>query len=315
MTRIVTCGELEYSREFVSRVEIALQVTDTGCRLFPVGASFTQGIVSNIPIGGSISLEGFLVPILLLVVIIVMVVIVIVVVTVILVVIVAVKVVIVIVGVVVVVGDAFSILKLSFVIIGFLCRIVFYYLLHQSLGYGNSFFQGVSLGPGFLLGLSAFAMAVACASRTAATSFVISCQMAASVIAGVADADSSGDIVNLIGDEDPTDEDGDTEVSVSLGEISLEGKKSWDSNISDSYNTGDGGKTAGIAIITWGGEIALYACMASIYRSSCKDEKISMSKRYLVKSFEELGELFLGSLRILFEQRIAVKGYRGGSGK
>nr|GEY46174.1 retrotransposon protein, putative, unclassified [Tanacetum cinerariifolium] len=36
---------------------------------------------------------------------------------------------------------------------------------------------------------------------------------------------SSGDIVDLIGDEDPTDEDGDTEVSVSLGEISSERKK------------------------------------------------------------------------------------------
>nr|GFA15555.1 hypothetical protein [Tanacetum cinerariifolium] len=61
---------------------------------------------------------------------------------------------------------------------------------------------------------------------------------------------SSGDIVNLISDEDPTDEDGDTEVSVSLGEISLEGKKSWESDIGDSDNTGDGGKTAGRAILT-----------------------------------------------------------------
>nr|GFC74918.1 hypothetical protein [Tanacetum cinerariifolium] len=111
------------------------------------GASFTQGIVSSIPIGGSICLEGFLLPILLLVVIIVTVVIVavilivIVVVTVILVVIVVVKMVIAVIGVVVVVGDVSSILKLSFVIIGFLCRIVFYYLIHQSMGYGNSFFQ------------------------------------------------------------------------------------------------------------------------------------------------------------------------------
>nr|GEZ79820.1 hypothetical protein [Tanacetum cinerariifolium] len=42
---------------------------------------------------------------------------------------------------------------------------------------------------------------------------------------------SSGDIVDLIGDEDPTDKDGDTEVLVSLGEISSEGKKSWESDI------------------------------------------------------------------------------------
>nr|GEZ53473.1 hypothetical protein [Tanacetum cinerariifolium] len=40
------------------------------------GASFTQGIVSSIPIGGSISTEGFVLPILMLVVIIVTVVIV-----------------------------------------------------------------------------------------------------------------------------------------------------------------------------------------------------------------------------------------------
>nr|GFB02050.1 hypothetical protein [Tanacetum cinerariifolium] len=61
---------------------------------------------------------------------------------------------------------------------------------------------------------------------------------------------SSGDIVDLIGDEDPTDEDGYTEVSMSLGEISLKGKKSWESDIGDSDNTGDGGKTAGRAMIT-----------------------------------------------------------------
>nr|GEY06100.1 hypothetical protein [Tanacetum cinerariifolium] len=36
-----------------------------------------------------------------------------------------------------------------------------------------------------------------------------------------------------------------TGVSVSLGEISLEGNKSWESNIGDSDNTGDGGKIAG----------------------------------------------------------------------
>ncbi|GJR54678.1 hypothetical protein Tco_1405199 [Tanacetum coccineum] len=63
--------------------------------------------------------------------------------------------------------------------------------------------------------------------------------------------------VDLTGDEDPTDEDGDTGVSVSLGvEIFLEGKKSQESNIGDSDNTRDGGKTASRAIITWGGRIA-----------------------------------------------------------
>ncbi|GKB56816.1 hypothetical protein Tco_0913002 [Tanacetum coccineum] len=65
------------------------------------------------------------------------------------------------------------------------------------------------------------------------------------------------DVVDLTGDEDPTDEDGDIGVSVSLGdEIYSEGKKSRESSIGDSDNTGDGGKTAGRAIITWGGGIA-----------------------------------------------------------
>nr|GFA16656.1 hypothetical protein [Tanacetum cinerariifolium] len=82
--------------------------------------------VSTIP-------EGFL-SIMLLVVIIVMVVIV--VVTVILVVVAE------IIGVVVV-GGVSSILKLSFMIISFLHRIIFCYMLHQSLGYGNGFLQGL----------------------------------------------------------------------------------------------------------------------------------------------------------------------------
>nr|GFB43560.1 hypothetical protein [Tanacetum cinerariifolium] len=61
---------------------------------------------------------------------------------------------------------------------------------------------------------------------------------------------------DLTGDEDPSDEDGgtgmgdSTRVSVSLGEISLEGNKSWESNIDDSDNTGDEGKIAGRVITT-----------------------------------------------------------------
>ncbi|GJR28440.1 hypothetical protein Tco_1104672 [Tanacetum coccineum] len=58
------------------------------------------------------------------------------------------------------------------------------------------------------------------------------------------------------------------------------------SNNGDSDNTRDGGKTAGRAIITWGGGMVSYVC---IYGSSCKGGKNSMSKRYLVKSSEELG--------------------------
>ncbi|GJW34139.1 hypothetical protein Tco_0054171 [Tanacetum coccineum] len=68
---------------------------------------------------------------------------------------------------------------------------------------------------------------------------------------------SDDDVVDLTGDEDPTNEDGDIGVSVSLGdEIFSEGKKSQKSSIGDSDNTGDGGKTASRAIITWGGGIA-----------------------------------------------------------
>nr|GEX37651.1 hypothetical protein [Tanacetum cinerariifolium] len=99
---------------------------------------------------------------------------------------------------------------------------------------------------------------------------------------GAGIGDSTGvlvSLVNLTGDEDPFDEDGgagigdSTGVLVSLGEISLEGNKSWESNIGDSDNTGDGGKIAG--------------------------EQTSMSKRYLVKSFEEPGEMFSGKITVV----------------
>ncbi|GKF14598.1 hypothetical protein Tco_0056060, partial [Tanacetum coccineum] len=126
----------------------ALQVTDTSCRLFPVasplflqflGASCIQGTVSSIPIIGSISSEGFLSFILLVVVIIVTVVIIAVILVVVVVVIVGVVIVVMIIGiviavmiieVVVVVGGISSIIKLSFVTIDFLHRIVFCYLIH-----------------------------------------------------------------------------------------------------------------------------------------------------------------------------------------
>ncbi|GJU60531.1 hypothetical protein Tco_1238297, partial [Tanacetum coccineum] len=74
------------------------------------GVPFTQGTVSSIPIGGSISPEGFL-PFILLVVVVIATVVVTVV-------------------VVVAVGGIPFILKLSFMVIGFLYRIVFHYLLY-----------------------------------------------------------------------------------------------------------------------------------------------------------------------------------------
>nr|GEW38071.1 hypothetical protein [Tanacetum cinerariifolium] len=90
-----------------------------------------------------------------------------------------------------------------------------------------------------------------------------------------------------------------TRVSMFLDEISLEGNKSWDSNIGDSDNTGYGGAIAGRPITTWGGRMVSYACMTSIFESSCKDEKTSMSKIYLVKSFEESGEMFPGKIIVM----------------
>ncbi|GJX70458.1 retrovirus-related pol polyprotein from transposon TNT 1-94 [Tanacetum coccineum] len=86
--------------------------------------------------------------------------------------------------------------------------------------------------------------------------------------------------VDLTGDEDPTDEDGDIGVSVSLGvEIFLEGKKSQESNIGDSDNTGDGGKTAGRAIITWGGRIA--SLISESEGTICRDELLILKQAKL----------------------------------
>nr|GEY42624.1 hypothetical protein [Tanacetum cinerariifolium] len=82
---------------------------------------------------------------------------------------------------------------------------------------------------------------------------------------------SGGGVVDLTGDEGPTDEDGDigmgdsTGVLVSLsGEISLGEKKSQESNISISDNIGDGGTTVGGGIVTYGGLMTSYACMTFI---------------------------------------------------
>ncbi|GJW09180.1 putative reverse transcriptase domain-containing protein [Tanacetum coccineum] len=98
-------------------------------------------------------------------------------------------------------------------------------------------------------------------------------------------------VVDLTGDEDPTDEDVDIGLGDSTGvlapsgdEISLGGKKLRESDIG-------GGTIAGKAIITWDGGMTSYAC---IYGSSCKGGNNSMSNRYLVKSSEELGEMFPG---------------------
>nr|GEX18488.1 hypothetical protein [Tanacetum cinerariifolium] len=107
-------------------------------------------------------------------------------------------------------------------------------------------------------------------------------------------------LVDLTGNEDPINEDGDTrvgdsEVSVSLGDICSGGRKSQELSIGD---TEDGGKVVGRAIIVWSRgrgnslSVASYTGMTSIYGSSCKGKKTSVAKRYLIKSPEELGGLF-----------------------
>nr|GEY41773.1 hypothetical protein [Tanacetum cinerariifolium] len=184
-----------------------------------------------------ISPEGFLLPILLLVVIIVTVIFIVVaivgvvIVVTIIGVIIGVVVVVKIIGVVVVIG-VFAIIELSFMIISFLRIIVFYYLLNQSLGYGNSFFQGLRFRSG-----------------------------------------SSG---------------------TGLLPSGRGGKKSRESNSDNTRGTkiskAIGACSGGIG----NSLVASYACMNSIYGSSCKREKTSVAKRYLVKSFEESGEVFLG---------------------
>nr|GEU82973.1 hypothetical protein [Tanacetum cinerariifolium] len=97
--------------------------------------------------------------------------------------------------------------------------------------------------------------------------------------------DLGGDVFDLIGDVDPTDEDGDIGMGDSIGvlasldgEIFSGGKKCWESNIGHSDNTEDGGKIVGGAIGACG-EIG---------------KRDSEAKRSLVKSSQKLEEVFLG---------------------
>nr|GEY33225.1 hypothetical protein [Tanacetum cinerariifolium] len=76
--------------------------------------------------------------------------------------------------------------------------------------------------------------------------------------------DSGGDVLDLIGDIDHADEDGDTGMGDSTGvlasldgEIFSRGKKCQESNICDSDNTRDGGKIVGRAIGACSGGIGL----------------------------------------------------------
>nr|GEZ71219.1 hypothetical protein [Tanacetum cinerariifolium] len=289
------------------------------------GASFTKETISNIPIGGSISPEGFVSYILLLVVIIVTVVIIVVILVVVLVAIVGVVIVVAIIGVVVVVcGGVSPILKISFMIIGLLRKIVFYYLLHQSLGYGNSFFQGWAYA---FHQDKASSVRVPVANVTLFSSAQLLRENTDSDIMEILEfktskyrygdnrmSDSIGGLMFLVtkvgenrmhnGDVSVCRVDGEWVVA-----ILVSGKRKKNvplvlvestvvkSPSENSDNTR--GTTVGEAIGACSGGIgnslvASYVCMASIYGSSCKDEKTSVAKRYLVKSFEESGEVFPG---------------------
>nr|GEU36161.1 reverse transcriptase domain-containing protein [Tanacetum cinerariifolium] len=117
----------------------------------------------------------------------------------------------------------------------------------------------VSLGLVFLLGLSVFAMVAACSSRAAAIPSAISYRMAGA-------ADSSGGVMDLTGDEDHTDKDGDTRMDYSIGvstslggEISSREKKFRESNSDNTEGT-----TVGEAIEACSGGIGLK--LASLIR-------------------------------------------------
>nr|GEU69963.1 hypothetical protein [Tanacetum cinerariifolium] len=268
------------------------------------GTPFTQGMISSIPIVGNISLEGFLFLIMLLVVIIVMVVIVAVILVIVIVAIVRVVIVVTIIGVVVVVMiigvvvviGVFAIIKLLFVIAGFLHIIMLCYLIHQSLGYVNGFFQSLStrtiligqvpfqFSPGDLVSLLysnrfgigiPLGQGILCESSSRKFHFAVLGIVAMrkyrfSSFKPMNETNSSlctievkrlaahkllsgGGVVDLTGDKDPIDKDGDTgvgdsKVSVSSGEISPGGRKSQEPNIDDSDNIGDEGKIVGGAI-------------------------------------------------------------------
>ncbi|GJV11048.1 hypothetical protein Tco_1352589 [Tanacetum coccineum] len=143
---------------------------------------------------GRISPNSFLSSILLVVVIIVTVVIVVVILIVVVVAIVGVVIVVAIFGVVVVVDGwayAFHQDKASLVRVP-VANVTLSssaHLLRENTDSFPLFATGISLGPVFLLGLSAFAMVAACASRAAVIPSVMSCWMAAKVMAGVLDVD------------------------------------------------------------------------------------------------------------------------------
>ncbi|GKB97011.1 hypothetical protein Tco_0983148, partial [Tanacetum coccineum] len=189
----------------------------------------------SIPIVGSISPEGFLPSILLLVVIIVTVVIVVVILIVVVVAIVGVVIVVAIIGVVVVVGGVSFIIKLLFVIIG------------------------VPVGPVFLLGLLALAIVAVCASRAAAMPSAMDNDITSfgrgyGMIYEDRDNDAIGGNDNERAINNVVEEEDGEQIHFLGGNSSLGTKKYRGSNSNDGGNTGDGVKIAG-GVIGSGDEI------------------------------------------------------------
>nr|GEU75929.1 hypothetical protein [Tanacetum cinerariifolium] len=250
------------------------------------GAPFTQGTISSIPIGGSISPEGFLPSILLMVV------------TVVIVVVILVVIIVVIVGVNCALlpaplifglcpGDLVSLLysnrfgigippgqgilgestssKFHFAVLGTVATRKYRFSSFKPLNETNSSFRtieveslathkllnlrlhednGMSDSIGGLVSLGSSGSGFPPSGRD-----MIHNELSNSTKIYSSKGYSGGGIVDLTGDEDPIDEDGDTrvgdlKVSVSLGKISLGGKKSRESYIGD---TKDGGKAFGRA--------------------------------------------------------------------
>nr|GEZ55309.1 hypothetical protein [Tanacetum cinerariifolium] len=162
--RILVPGQMTYP--------VASPTLDSARSYVMQGASFTQGIISSIPIGGSISPEGFL-PSIMLMVIMVTVVIVVVILIVVIVVIVGVVIIVAIIGVVVVVMIIRVVVVDTMEILEFKTSKNRYGDNKMSDSIGGLVFLVTNVGENRM---------------------------------------SSGGVIDLIGDEDPTDEDGDTGV-------------------------------------------------------------------------------------------------------
>ncbi|GJZ84608.1 hypothetical protein Tco_0649947 [Tanacetum coccineum] len=303
LRRLFLVAGLLFRKNFWSTYTILLQVdnlTVQGSYVMP-GAPFTQRVIYSIPIGGSISPEGFLLLVLLVVVIIVTVVIVIVVL------------------IVVVVDDVSLILKLSFVIIGFLHRICLLLIPLTSYGYIGGCSTIVRSIPASSSRswcscwiTSTLPLLSACASRV----WQLQCNQlmdGSKVIAGVSKCDVLlGGILSHITTHDKNDitsfergygmihndEDGDNDAYDDDGDDDFSGTKEISGIIivSDDGNTRDRVKIAG-GVMRSGGEIWEVKRMLPAEAGKISDENESIVKNIhrgkkvsLISDVEWLGE-------------------------